>query len=162
MARGSREPEQSTNAVPRLTFQYGNAVPGGAMSLSLLLPFLLAGEPAKPVAAATDDPPIRIWIDNDGRFLRGDRARVHVRAEDDGYLVVLQADTEGHLRVLFPIDPTDDSFVRGGKKYEVEGRGGREAFDVGDRTGRGTVYAAVSRAPFRYDEFILADHWDYR
>jgi uncharacterized membrane protein YgcG len=132
------------------------------MSLTLLLPLLLAGEPAKPAAAATVDPPIRIWINNDGRFLRGDRARVHVRAEDDGYLVVLQADTEGHLRVLFPIDPTDDNFVRGGKKYEVDGRGGRDAFDVGDRSGRGTVYAAVSRAPFRFDEFILADHWDYR
>jgi uncharacterized membrane protein YgcG len=132
------------------------------MSITLLLPILLAGEPAKPAAAATDDPPIRIWINNDGRFVRGDRARVHVRAEDDGYLVVLQADAEGHLRVLFPIDPTDDNFVRGGKKYEVEGRGGRDAFDVGDHTGRGTVYAAVSRAPYQFDQFILADHWDYR
>ncbi len=132
------------------------------MSLTLLLPLLLAGEPAVPVAATSDDPPIRIWISDDGRFLRGDRARVHVRAEDDGYLVVLQADTEGHLRVLFPIDPTDDNFVRGGKKYEVDGRGGRDAFDVGDRSGRGTVYAAVSRAPLRFDEFMLSDHWDYR
>jgi uncharacterized membrane protein YgcG len=132
------------------------------MSLTLLLPFLLAAEPAKPAAVATDDPPIRIWINNDGRFLRGDRASVHVRTEDDGYLIVLQSDTEGHLRVLFPIDPTDDNFVRGGKKYEVEGRGGREAFDVGDRSGRGTVYAAVSRAPFRFDQFVLSDHWDYR
>lgn len=132
------------------------------MSLTLLLPFLLAGEPATPAAAAADDPPIRIWIDNDGRFLRGDRARVHVRTEDDGYLVVLQTDTEGYVRVLFPIDPTDDNFVRGGKKYEVEGRGGRDAFDVGDRSGRGTVYAAVSRAPFRFDEFALSGHWDYR
>ena len=132
------------------------------MSFTLLLPFLLAAEPATPAAVATDDPPIRIWINNDGRFVRGDRARVHVRSEDDGYLVVLQADAEGHLRVLFPIDPTDDNFVRGGKKYEVEGRGGRDAFDVGDRSGRGTVYAAVSRAPFRFDEFVLSDHWDYR
>jgi uncharacterized membrane protein YgcG len=132
------------------------------MSLTLLLPLLLAGEPAPSAAVSAADPPIRIWINNDGRFLRGDRARVHVRAEDDGYLLVLQADAEGHLRVLFPLDPTDDSFVRGGKKYEVEGRGGRDAFDVGDRAGRGTVYAAVSRAPFRFDEFVLSDHWDYR
>jgi hypothetical protein len=64
--------------------------------------------------------------------------------------------------VLFPIDPTDDNFVRGGKKYEVEGRGGRDAFDVGDRSGRGSVYAAVSRSPFRFDEFVLSDHWDYK
>src|SRR5918995_6010831 len=132
------------------------------MYLDLLLPLLLASEPGQPAAATADDPPIQIWINNDGRFLRGDRARVHVRTEDDGYLIVLHADAEGHLRVLFPIDPTDDDFVRGGKKYEVEGRGGRDAFDVGDRSGRGSVYAAVSRSPFRFDEFVLSDHWDYR
>ena len=131
------------------------------MSLTLLLPLLLAGEPAKPAAAAADEPPLRIWISNDGRFLRGDRARVHVWAEDDGYLVVLQADTEGHLKVLFPIDPADDSFLRGGKKYEVKTRGGRDAFDVGPRTGHGTIYAAVSRAPFRFDQFVVSNHWDY-
>lgn len=132
------------------------------MSLTLLLPILLAGEPAKPAAAAADEPPLRIWISNDGRLLRGDRARVHVWAEDDGYLVVLQADTEGHLKVLFPIDPADDNFLRGGKKYEVKSRGGRDAFDVGDHTGRGTIYAAVSRSPFRFDEFVVSTHWDYR
>jgi Domain of unknown function (DUF4384) len=132
------------------------------MYLNLLLPLLLAGGPAEPPAATADDPPIQIWIDNDGRFLRGDRAKVHVRADEDGYLVVLHADTDGHLRVLFPIDPTDDNFVRGGKKYEVEGRGGRDAFDVGDRSGRGTVYAAVGRSPFRFDQFVLGDHWDYK
>src|ERR671915_250532 len=117
------------------------------MYLALLLPLLVASGPDEPAAATADDPPIQIWINNDGRFLRGDRARVHVRAEDDGYLVVLQADTEGHLRVLFPIDPTDDSFVRGGKKYEVEGRGGRDALHGGDRARRGNVYAPVDRAP---------------
>ena len=132
------------------------------MYLSLLLPLLLASGPDEPAAATVDGPPIQIWINNDGRFLRGDRAKVHVRAEDDGYLVVLHADAEGHLRVLFPIDPTDDNFVRGGKKYEVEGRGGRDAFDVGDRSGRGSVYAAVSGSPFRFDEFVLSDHWDYK
>ena len=132
------------------------------MYLDLLLPLLLASAPAQPAVATADDPPIQLWINNDGRFFRGDRAKVHVRAEDDGYLVVLHSDAEGHLRVLFPLDPTDDNFVRGGKKYEVEGRGGRDAFDVGDRSGRGSVYAAVSRSPFRLDEFVLGDHWDYK
>ena len=28
--------------------------------------------------------------------------------------------------------------------------------------GRGTVYAAVSREPFRFEGFVLGDHWDYR
>jgi uncharacterized membrane protein YgcG len=134
----------------------------GAMFINLLLPLLLAGGPGEPAVAKSDDPPIQIWINNDGRFLRGDRAKVHVRTDEDGYLVVLHADAEGHLRILFPLDPTDDNFVRGGKKYEVEGRGGRDAFDVGDRSGRGWVYAAVSSAPYRFDEFVLSDHWDYK
>jgi hypothetical protein len=129
---------------------------------ALLLPLLLNGAPGQPVLARQDDPPIQIWISNDRRFLPGDRAKVQVRTEQDGYLIVLHADPEGHLRVLFPLDPDKDNFVRGGKKYEVRGRGGREAFDVDDASGRGTVYAAVSRDPFHFENFVLGDHWDYK
>jgi hypothetical protein len=127
----------------------------------LLLPLLFDGTPATPVVAAHDDPPIQLWINNDRRFLPGDRVKVQVRTEDDGYLIVFHADPDGYLRVLFPLDPDKDNFVRGGKKYEVRGRGGREAFEA-DGKGRGTVYAAVSREPFRFEGFVLGDHWDYR
>ncbi|HUF35292.1 MAG TPA: DUF4384 domain-containing protein, partial [Gemmatimonadales bacterium] len=127
------------------------------MYSALLLPLLLAGTPA----GQNGDPAVQLWISNDRRFLPGDRAKVHVRTEDDGYLVVFHADPDGHLRVLFPLDPDDDNFVRGGKRYEIRDRGDREAFDA-DRTGRGMVYAAVSRSPFRFDGYVLADHWDYR
>jgi hypothetical protein len=130
------------------------------MISALLLPLLFAGAPAK-AEATLDDPPIRIWISNDRRFLPGDGAKVQVRTEYDGYLVVLHVDPEGRLRVLFPLDPDKDNFVRGHKKYEVRGRGGRETFEAND-AGRGAVYAAVSRDPFRFDEFTIADHWDYR
>jgi hypothetical protein len=131
------------------------------MISALLLPLLFTGAPAEPAAATRDDPPIRLWISNDRRFLPGDGAKVEVRTEYDGYLIVLHVDPEGRLRVLFPLDPDKDNFVRGDKKYEVRGRGGRGAFEV-DGTGRGTVYAAVSRDPFRFDQFTIADHWDYR
>ncbi|HYC31712.1 MAG TPA: DUF4384 domain-containing protein, partial [Gemmatimonadales bacterium] len=123
----------------------------------LLLPLLLAVAPV----GQNDDPAVQLWINNDRRFVPGDQARVHVRAKDDGYLVVLHSDADGNLRVLFPLDPGDDNFVRGGKRYEIHDRGGREAFQA-DRTGHGTVYAAVSRAPFRYEGYVLGDHWDYR
>lgn len=130
---------------------------------SLLLPLLLAGAaaPVNPTAALHDDPPIQLWISSDRRFLPGERVKVQVRAEDDGYLIVLHVDPEGYLRVLFPLDPDKDNFIRGGKKYEVQGRGDREAFEA-DGKGRGTVYAAVSREPFRFDGFVIGDHWDYR
>lgn len=133
------------------------------MLTALLLPVLLAGAPiAGTRVQAGNDPAVELWINNDRRFLRGDRAKVHVRAEDDGYLLVLHADPDGHLRVLFPLDPDEDNFVRGGKKYEVQGRGDREAFTVDVGSGRGTVYAAWSRAPFSFQGYVVGDHWDYR
>jgi hypothetical protein len=133
------------------------------MISTLLLPLIFAADSSAPVAAAQlrDDPPIQLWISNDRRFLRGEEAKVQVRTEDDGYLLVFHVDPDGFLRVLFPIDPDKDNFVRGGKKYEVRSRGDREAFEA-DGKGRGTVYAAVSRAPFRFENFVVGDHWDYR
>src|SRR3954454_666039 len=128
----------------------------------LLLPFLLAADSgsAQPSAASHDDPPIQLWLSNDGRFLPGDHATVEVRTEEDGYLLILQVDPEGYLRVLFPVDPDKDNFARGGKRYEVKGRGGRDAFET-DAKGRGSVYAAVAREPFRFEGFVTGDHWDY-
>jgi hypothetical protein len=133
------------------------------MIAALLLPLFLAGgpTPVQPAVASHDDPPIQLWISNDRRFLPGDRAKVQVRTKDDGYLIVFHVDPDGYLRVLFPLDPDKDNFVRGGKKYEVRGRGDREAFEA-DGKGRGTVYAAVAREPFRFEGFVLDDHWDYR
>src|SRR6267143_1370605 len=57
--------------------------------------------------------PITVQINHDG-FAPGDRARVHVEPAQDGYLVVLHADPYGRVRVLFPLDPTDDDFIRNG------------------------------------------------
>jgi hypothetical protein len=131
------------------------------MISALLLPLLIDAAPA-PVVAPHDDPPIRLWINNDRRFLPGDRAKVEVRTRDDGYLLVFHVDPEGHLRVLFPLDPDRDNFVRGGKKYEIRGRGDRESFEIDNTSGKGTVYAAVSRDAFRFDGFVEGDHWDYR
>lgn len=126
----------------------------------LLLPLLLTTAAAPVAVAFDDDPPIRIWI-NERRLYPGDEAKVQVRTDYDGYLLVLHSDPEGRLRVLFPLDPDKDNFVRGGKKYEVRSRGGREAFEAGDK-GPGAVYAAVSRDPFRFDGYVRGDHWDYR
>lgn len=121
--------------------------------LTLLLPLVLAG---------ADDPPVKVWLNHDNYFQRGDKARVNARLADDGYLVVLRADADGRVRVLFPLDPSDDDFVRGHETIEVRGRGDREAFFVDDREGSGVVLAARSVAPFKFDEFVRGDHWDYR
>jgi hypothetical protein len=108
-----------------------------------------------------DDPPIRVKL-SDEHFERGDRARVRVRAAEDGYLLVLRADADGRVRVLYPLDPEDDGRIRGGREFEVRSRGDREAFAVDDREGSGSVLAAWSDQPFRFDDFTRNGHWDYR
>ncbi|MEP6571934.1 MAG: DUF4384 domain-containing protein [Gemmatimonadota bacterium] len=130
--------------------------------IALLLPLLAAAAaPGHAPVITQTDPPIRLTVSADGRFVRGDYAKLHVRTDDDGYVIVLRATTEGRVRVLFPLDPSEDAFVRGGKNYEIRGRGDREAFTVDDGEGTGTLYAAVSKDPFRFDEFVRGDHWDY-
>ena len=67
------------------------------------------------LALAQTPSPITVQINHD-RFAPGDRARVYVEPTQDGYLVVLHADPYGRVRVLFPLDPTDDDFIRGGQR----------------------------------------------
>ncbi len=106
------------------------------------------------------DPPVEIWVNKTDARL-GDRVKVHARTYMDGYVLILHAEPDGRIRVLFPIDPVYDNFVRGGERFEVIGRGDREAFRVYSASGTGTVYAAYSRDPFRFDGFARNNHWDY-
>ena len=121
----------------------------------------LAGAPEAVPAARPADPSVKIWLDPSRGFERGDRVRLDARAELDGYLLILHADPSGRIRVLFPIDPFDDNYVRGRKKQEIRGRGDRHAFTIYESRGVGTVLAAWSPDPFRMDEFVRGDHWDY-
>src|SRR6266702_7404 len=143
-------------------YQGSGYIEDSPMVLALLLSLLGSAPANSGAAVASDDPPIKVWLNQDNYFQRGDRARVHVKPSEDGYLVVLRADAEGRVRVLFPLDPSDDAFVRGGRTLEVRGRGDREAFSIDEREGTGVVLAARSTAPFKFDEFVRGDHWDYR
>ncbi|MGE0555865.1 MAG: DUF4384 domain-containing protein, partial [Gemmatimonadales bacterium] len=109
---------------------------------------------------ASSDPVIRLWLSSGHEFREGERAKVEVESAYDGYLVVLNYDSEGRVRVLFPVDPGDDNSILGGRRYEVRGRGDRESFVVG-RSGDGVVFAAVSPDPFDFRDYQVGGNWDY-
>jgi Domain of unknown function (DUF4384) len=115
-----------------------------------------------PAVVPSQDPTIRVWLDKRGYVEPMDRVRAYVRTNVDGYVVILHAEPSGRVRVLFPVDPDDDAFVRAGKDYEIRGRGDREAFTVYDGSGPGVVLAAVSRDPLQFNNLALNRHWDYR
>jgi len=126
----------------------------------------LVGGPAAPVAAArldADRPRVSVWTDNgDDPYQTGRDARVFVRSDRDAYVTIFRVDTDGRVRVLFPRDPWEDNFVRGGREFEVEATRDGDAFYVDDYPGVGYVFAVASPDPFDYDAITTGDHWDYR
>jgi hypothetical protein len=112
-------------------------------------------------ASSTDRPRINIWLNRDDVYNRGDRARVYFKSDRDAYVTIVRIDTDGRMRVLFPIDPWEDNFARGGKTFEVLGRDRDEAFRIDDYPGVGYIFAIASQDPFSYDDIVRGDHWDY-
>ena len=121
----------------------------------------LPSDSAASRAAATRAPAIQISLNNDGDFAPGGRVSVQVQTNDDGYLIVFRVDGDGRVRVLFPLDPDGDPFIRGGKEYELRGRGDHETFFADNQSGSGLVYAAISHAPLVFRDFSANGHWDY-
>lgn len=117
--------------------------------------------PATTIGTRTVRAPIELWMSGDRRFREGERARVQVETEVDGFLFVLHSDTEGRVSVLFPLDPADDAFVRAGRRYEVRAtETSRDAFVAG-YAGTGLVWAAVSADPWQFEKLIAEGRWDY-
>ena len=131
------------------------------MILPLLTVLLQTAPHAPPPPATRDEKPVRVWLDPSGPppLARGDPVRVYVHTAADGFLVVLHRSTDGHIRVLFPANPTEDPFVRGGT-YQILSSGDRESFVVAEPDGQGLVLAAVSPASYRFDEFVRAADWN--
>lgn len=112
--------------------------------------------------SSLDRPRINVWLNREDTYGRGDDARVYFKSDRDAYVTVLRIDTDGRIRVLFPIDPWEDNWARGGRTFEVLGRDRDEAFRVDDYPGVGYIFAIASTDPFNYDDIVRGDHWDYR
>jgi len=122
-----------------------------------------AGGAALQPAALPYRPHVEIWTDRgDDPYSSGQSVRVHFRAEQDAYVTILRIDTDGRVRVLFPREPWEDNFARGGRDYEVPGRDSRDAFYIDDSPGVGYIFAVVAGDAFVYDALESQDHWDYR
>jgi hypothetical protein len=119
---------------------------------------------ALPAAAQTGDGdgsvPVRLTVDRQW-YEPGDHGRVWVRLSSDAYLIVLHAEPDGHVRIVFPLDPPDNAYVHRDSTIEIRSRGDRDAFVVDDSSGSGTWYAAVSKKPYHFDPVTLSTHWDY-
>ena len=129
---------------------------GSSFALAALL---ATGQPARASSRANEPPGVSIWTNHGGVYRRAARVQVFFRTERDAYVTVLRVDTNGRVRVLFPSEPGDSNFARGGETYAVPGADSGDTFVVDDAPGEGYVFAVASQDPFAYDAFTEDDHW---
>lgn len=129
---------------------------------------LLGPTPAHIALAAAPRVPTRaggrvaLWTDRDEPYRRGQGARVYLHTDQPAHVTVFRVDTDGRLRVLFPGEPWGDTYVRGGRDFEVTGARGGRSFIVDDYPGMGYLFAIASASPFEYADITRGDYWDYR
>jgi uncharacterized protein DUF4384 len=110
----------------------------------------------------SERPRIEVWSTHgDGVYTRGQGVKVYIRADQDAFVTLFRVDTDGRVRVLFPQEPWEDNFVRGGRDFEVLGRNSATAFYVDDYPGVGYLFAVASYDRFDYSAIQTEDHWDY-
>ena len=110
-------------------------------------------------------PRIELWTNRgDGAvYTRGESVQLYFRLDQDAYVTIFRIDTDGRVRVLFPREPWEDNFARGGREFQVDGSQlGRDAFAIDDYPGVGYLFAVAAPDPFVYDQIERGDHWDYR
>jgi Domain of unknown function (DUF4384) len=125
-----------------------------------LLALATVPNPTRPL----DRPRVELWTNRGDAavYTRGERVRVFFRLDRDAFVTVFRVDTDGRVRVLFPREPWEDNFARGGREFEVEALSSRDAFVIDDYPGVGYVFAVTSNDPFVYEGIESGDHWDYR
>jgi len=110
------------------------------------------GSPSIPPVSVDYRPRVEVWTDRgDSPYTSGQGVRTHFRADRDAFVTILRVDTDGRVRVLFPREPWEDNFARGGRDYEVQGGDDRDAFYIDDYPGVGYLFAVASADPFVYD-----------
>ncbi|HKA59064.1 MAG TPA: DUF4384 domain-containing protein [Gemmatimonadales bacterium] len=110
-------------------------------------------------------PRVELWTNRgDGAvFSRGERVRVYFRLDQDAYVTIFRVDTDGRVRILFPREPWEDNFARGGREFEIDGQQlHSDAFTIEDYPGVGYLFAVAAADAFIYDGIQTGDHWDYR
>jgi hypothetical protein len=111
----------------------------------------------------SDYPQVQLWITQRDIFARGDPMRVWFEVATDAHVTVFRIDTDGRIRVLFPLEPGADDFVQGGERYEILPPGREHAaFVVDDYPGTGYLFALASRDPLDYSAYLTDEDWDFK
>jgi hypothetical protein len=92
---------------------------------------------------------VEVWTDaGEGTPVRpGEFVDVYVRAERSSYIAVIDIDTRGRARLLYPTHPRDDGFVRGGRLVAIPGPHAEYRLAVTGPSGTERIVALSSDRP---------------
>jgi hypothetical protein len=105
----------------------------------------------------------RIWVDGDRDLHRyGDRLRVRFTTSEDAHVALIHVDPDGYLDFLYPADPWQSDYVRGGR-YNSLPLSSQRNLTVRSRTGIGYIFMIASPIPLDYRHFSRGRNspWDW-
>jgi hypothetical protein len=77
-----------------------------------------------------------------------------VSVSRDAYVVIYDVDTEGRVRLIYPVDPYSDGWVQSGTTYRLPPVGTAWDLTVSGPPGIDYVVAVASTEPFLWDEYV--------
>ncbi len=138
------------------------------MGFHWLAAVVLTGTVAAPsgmdVAEGLRDIEARVWTDRGDEPLvfRGDRVRIYYRTTSDAYISILNINTDGTVRLVYPRSPDDVHYARAGRDYRLLFPRS-EFWRVEDSPGMGYFFIVASSQPFDFSAFgysRYAGGWD--
>src|ERR1700694_4074261 len=114
---------------------YGQSAPGmfsahsgaGGTMLAHIALLALSAVPVPETrypAPSTYRPRIELWTNRGDAavYTRGERVRTFFKLDRDAFVTIFRVDTDCRVPGLFPREPWEDNFARGGRGFDVEWR----------------------------------------
>ena len=72
---------------------------------------------------------VEVWTNHsDGEYFEGDNIVISFRTNRDAFVAIYSIDSRGRVNLLFPSEPNQDNYIRGGVTYRLPG--GNDDFDL--------------------------------
>lgn len=110
---------------------------------------------------------IELWTNHgDDEYYEGDNIALYFRANRDAFIAIYSIDTRGRVNLLFPTNPAEDNFIRGGATYSLPGDDDDFDLVVNGPEGIENIQIVASRDKFPipdwYNHSGLICDWDDR
>jgi hypothetical protein len=108
-----------------------------------------------------------VWADHsDGEYYSGDNVVISYRVNRDAFVSIYSIDTRGRVNLLFPTDPAEDNYVRGGVTYSLPAPNANYDLEVNGPEGFENIQIVASREAFTIPDWYgnsgMVCDWDNR